>query len=351
MSDRLAVSAIKAQLIERITSLVQHLLPGARRHGGYWQGPNPRRAKDSRTSFTVWTNGAWKEFDSDEKGDVIDLIAYCRRCTTGEAIVWAKDWLGLWDLSPAERAKLNAKAKAAEAQAADAATAERAAKIRRAHDLWAGSVPISAGGPVDTYLAGRLSPCSLRDVAESERDLRQRLGLAYWGPRQDNRPYSGPAMIAPIRQVDGTVTGVHATFLTLDGRAKAPVPAPKVMLGIKQGGAVRLTRGESGLTWPQLVASGSREDLVITEGIETGLSVAVALPEVRVWAALDLGNIGALPTMPAVRRLIVCTENDVKPAAIEQRERSLDALRGRGFDVVEMAPPWGSDFNDTLRGE
>jgi hypothetical protein len=323
VTDRLPVSAIKEQLVARIRELVDQLCPGGRWHGGYWQGPNPTRVKDGKTSFTIWRNGAWKEFDDKEKGDVIDLIAYCRRSTVGEAITWAKDWLGLTGMAPARRLSAEAEARR---KARDEEEARRIAdRQRRGAEIWQRATPLARDGLVDIYLKGRR--IDLAALVNSERDLRQAVDLFYWGPWPEGErgSWRGPAMVAPIRQLSGEVSGAHATFLTRDGTAKAPLLAAKIMLGTKKHGAVRLTRGKAGLPFRDLTPD-TAEDLVIGEGIETMLSVALALPEERVWAALDLGNIGELPFDPRIRR-----------------------LTAKGFDVVPFAPPWGDDFNDTLR--
>lgn len=346
--DRLTVGAIKDQLMPRMAELVGTLCPGMRRHGGYWQGPNPTRRQDSKTSFTVWSNGAWKEYDSDEKGDVIDLIAYARRCTKAEAIAWAKDFLGLRDLDPATRARLEAQAKAKQERARQAEAEERAAKQRRAFDLWLAGRKLAPGSLAWRYLTGRA--IDLSELVNAEADLKDSAtSLRYWGPREPGFDWLGPAMLAPIRQVTGEITGVHATFLLPDGTGKAPVPNPKLMLGTKQGGFVRLSRGASGLPFEDVAKTSLVEPLVLGEGIETCLSAAIALPEARVWAALDLGNMASLPFRPEIRPLVILKENDVKPAALDQRQRVMDQLAEKGFDVREMIPTWGNDFNDTLR--
>lgn len=348
--DRLTVAAIKDLLQQRVPQLIEQLAPGMRRHGGYWQGPNPTRAKDGKTSFTVWHNGAFKEFDSGEKGDVIGLIAYCRRCTVGEAIAWAKDFLGLRDMDPAMRAKLDAQARAKNEQRRKAEEAERERRQQSAFRLWLAGRPVTPTSLAGRYLGGR--GIAVAELVNAEKDLRDSAGsLKYWGPRGEGDPaWLGPAMLAPIRQVTGEILGVHATFLTPDGAAKAPVMNPKLMLGTKRGGFVRLSRGASGLPFEDLAKCEAREPLVLGEGIETCLSVAQALPEARVWAALDLGNMASLPAHPAIGPLVILKENDTKPAALEQRQRVMDQLAEKGFDVREMVPPWGNDFNDTARG-
>ena len=348
--DRLTVAAIKDQLLPRMQELVATLCPGMKRHGNYWQGPNPTRAKDSKTSFTVWTMGAWKEYDSGETGDVIDLIAYCRRCTKGEAIAWAKDFLGLRDLDPATRRRLEDQARVKQERARAAELEERERKRKRAFELWLSGRKLAPGSPAWRYLAGR--SIFMGDLVNAERDLKDSAtSLRYWGPREPGFDWLGPAMLAPIRQAaSGEITGLHATFIETDGSGKAPVPNPKLMLGIKQGGFVRLTRGASGLPFEDLAKAGLAEPLILGEGIETCLSVALAIPEARVWAALGLGNMASLPHLPSISWLAILKENDTKPQALEQRQKVMDQLEAKGFDVREMVPPSGNDFNDTLRG-
>jgi hypothetical protein len=92
-----------------------------------------------------------------------------------------------------------------------------------------------------------------------------------------------PAMVAGVQDESGLVVAVHRTFLGLDG-CKAPVSNPKKMLGPVWTGAVRFRPAAS--------------HIMLCEGIETGLSVWMALRKRRrhtgdyaIWAALSLGNI------------------------------------------------------------
>lgn len=361
MSDRLSIAAIKMRLLERIGEVVARLVPRATRHHGYWQGPNPTRAKDGKSSFTVWRNGAWKEFDSGEKGDIIDLIAYSRRCERADAIVWAKDFLGIRDMPPEERARLDRLAAEKIEQQRKAAAADAERKRKRAFEIWLRAGGIRPDGPVTRYL--RHWRIDLSAVSGLTGDLREAPALDYFGPRpaaaEPRWRYHGPALVAPIRHLKdpgfGAIMGVQALFVQEDSDKLAPLPAPKCMIGAKKGGAVWISNGPSGLTPPQRLerwrATGEQEDLLVTEGVKTGLAGALVLAELRCWALLDLGNIGAVPFLPWVRRLVVAIENDIKPAALEQREKTLDALRDRGFEVLELVPPVGSDLADTLRGD
>jgi hypothetical protein len=50
-----------------------------------------------------------------------------------------------------------------------------------------------------------------------------------------------PAMVALVTDVADRPAAVHRTWLTPDGRAKAPVEPQRMSLGPVAGGAVRLT--------------------------------------------------------------------------------------------------------------
>ncbi|WP_119458535.1 CHC2 zinc finger domain-containing protein [Rhodospirillaceae bacterium SYSU D60014] len=175
-----------------------------------------------------------------------------------------------------------------------------------------------------------------------------------------------PTLVGAVQGADGSITGIHRTFLTSDGRGKAGVSSPKKMGGICWGGAVRFAK--------------AGERLAIGEGIETTLSVVQSVPGLPGWAALSLGNIAGAgfgpgkphPRLPGrvlpaeepdmgrpgirfpdvVREVVICADADSRdPESAE----ALLIRAGRRFmaegRIVRMArPPLGSDFNDILRG-
>lgn len=354
MPGRVPLDTIKAMLSEpaRVERLVHLLVPGATRHGGYWQGPNPTRLRDSGTSFTVYTNGGFQEFDEmDRPGTVLDLIIYCRQCTFSEALRWAEEFLGLRGMSDAERRRLDDQARQKAAYAKADEEERRRQRVAAAQNLYRVAPALKAVGPVADYLAGRAVPVGA--VPNPENGERQRLDLRLWGPSAKAAPHVGPALVLPIQQLDDTISGIQAIFVQPDGSGKLPVSVPKPILGEKKGGVVRISRGPTNRTVREWLASGEREDLMVFEGYETGRGPAIVIPECRVWSCLDLGNIGDLPPELArhVNRLFVGFENDTKPEVLRKREKVLEKLEAAGFDWRPFVPPWGNDFNDTLRGE
>src|SRR5579864_6331573 len=99
-----------------------------------------------------------------------------------------------------------------------------------------------------------------------------------------------------------------------------------MVLGGYAGGAIRLWRGASGKPLREAPAG---ETIDLTEGIEDGLSVAVAAPECRVLAAISLSNManlaapGALP--PAIAAVRLWQQNDTNKDAVGAFDRALRA--------------------------
>jgi phage/plasmid primase-like uncharacterized protein len=116
-------------------------------------------------------------------------------------------------------------------------------------------------------------------------------------------------------------------------------------LGRVAGGAIRLWHGAS---HKPLHEAPEGETVVIGEGIETALSVAIACPELRVLCALSLGNVVELP--PAVRAVILLADNDVgNVAAARGLQRAIDHYAHQGRHVRIARSTVGSDMNDLLR--
>ncbi len=141
-----------------------------------------------------------------------------------------------------------------------------------------------------------------------------------------------PALVAAVTiWPDRNVVGVHRTFLTADGKKKAPVTKPKMMLGKCAGGAVRLAPAEP--------------ELVLSEGIETGLSVqqATGLP---VWATLSTSGLRSVILPPEVETVIIAADADAAGEDAAQEAARRFIAEGRTVKIAR--PPQGLDFNDLL---
>lgn len=222
------------------------------------------------------------------------------------------------------------------ARMSEAARSEdKAEKVARARAIWRECRPF-AGSLAETYL---LSRGLARDLmgADWPPTLRFHPGLPAWNVKQTPPVFEGkwPAMVAYVQGPEGRFFGIHRTFLAEDGRGKAPVSRPKMMLGHSRGGYLRLCRAQ--------------REMLIAEGIETTCSV-VAATRRAAWAALSEGNLGA-PLPAVVRHVTICADNDTKDKANTARRlaEATAAHAARGCAVRIARPPEGMDFNDLLR--
>lgn len=154
-------------------------------------------------------------------------------------------------------------------------------KAAMALSLWRDALP-AAGTPVETYLRGR--GISGRPLAEALKQVRYHPAAYHSGPIAD--PVTAPAMIGLLMTPFGPTGGVHATYLSADGKTKTHLDPQRRKWGppgrMDDHGVVH-----PGGVW--LTPPTSEGPLVCGEGIETTLSAAceIGIP-VRAVAALDL---------------------------------------------------------------
>jgi hypothetical protein len=147
-----------------------------------------------------------------------------------------------------------------------------------------------------------------------------------------------PALVARVTSKDGDFLGIHATFLTEDGRANEALGnRRKLMLGCVGGGGVRF-------------GSPSRQEPhVVGEGIENTLSA------MRLWglasgcAALSAPGLENLLLPPDARCVIIAADNDknLRGQRAANRARSRWEREGRRVRV-RLPNAKGHDYNDLL---
>jgi putative DNA primase/helicase len=147
-----------------------------------------------------------------------------------------------------------------------------------------------------------------------------------------------PAMLAPVVDIDGEQIGVHMTYLRRDGAGKADLPKEfqRECRGVIHGGAIRL------------MPFDPKVELVISEGLETGLAAAelFALP---CWSAVYAGGLKTTELPIDVRRIIIAADNDVSGAGQRNALAAYDRWIAEGRSVRIKCPPnAGDDFNDVL---
>lgn len=209
-----------------------------------------------------------------------------------------------------------------ERRAAERAFREK--RMRQARRLWNAARPI-VDTPAEVYLKGRgitcPLPCTLRYVEGCWHQSAKR----------------SPALIAYVRNVgDCESFAVHRTYVRGDGSGKSDLLPNKAMLGPVSGGAVHL--------------SNIRGPLVVTEGIETGLSLLSGLlgKPMTVWAALSAGGMAGLILPETPSELIIAPDGD--PTGREAAYTLAHRAHGLGWQVSMLPAPDGFDWNDVLTG-
>jgi phage/plasmid primase-like uncharacterized protein len=142
-------------------------------------------------------------------------------------------------------------------------------------------------------------------------------------------------MLAAVTDCGGRVQAVHRTFLAHDGKGKAPVEPAKMTLGAVGGFAIHL--------------APAAKKMVITEGIETGLSVQ-QVSGIPTWAAISAGGMRQLilPPMPFAAEVVIAADNDA--VGIQSAHDAAARWQLEGRTVRIAVPPSGQDFNDVLQG-
>lgn len=370
-SDRLTESEISDMLAERIDSLVAEILPNARRSGSELTVGSLAGEPGKSLSIHVGRNarrGIWKDFAGTDGGDALKLV--CLVLFGGDykrAVPWAKSWLGIDQMDPArfEQARQQAQARAAARDAG--AEAEQEARRKRAHATWLAARPLERGDPVDRYLLAR--GIDLGVLEHGPGVLRYHPALPYWVFDKDADRFIKlvelPAMVAAVTELaTGRFIACHRTWLRADGRGKAGaaelghdhrgrVRDAKKVAGSFTGGHIKLWLGRdaAGQRYKGPLRSLRLGRLHISEGIEDGLTAAVADPDIAAIAAITVGNMVTLALPEQARELVMLKQNDAPDSdAAATYLQAVERYRGEGRRVLEAVPPPGvKDLNDLAR--
>ena len=353
-SFAVSIDLIKARAADQVRAIAAELLPNGREESGYWRTGSiaDEPGQSLAVTLTGPDRGMWCDHacrgTPQGGGDIIQLVEQAAfRGNRGEAIAWLKSRLGLDGLDPGRLKKMTAEAAERRRDAEREAADQREAKRRKAQGLWLRGRPI-ADTPVEIYLRTR--------GIDFDRLGRFPRALAF-----DPELYCKeagrklPAMLAAIVDLDGRHIATHRTWLAPNGRGgwtKADLEEPKKVLGSFKGGFIPLWKGACRKSLAEL---DPMVDVHVSEGIEDGLSVACAKPELRVVAAVTLGNIAdvPLPADPWRGRLVIIGQRDTNPKTLEALERAIGAQQERGHEVWLTPPPAGGfkDVNEALMKE
>jgi hypothetical protein len=343
----ISIDELKELANGQVRAIVMHLLPNGRENCGYWEcGSIEGEAGQSlKINLNGALRGMWTDFSApprtkERAGNILQLVAAVKfGHDIGSACSWVRSWLGLDNLDPNRLATEKAKARKAAAANIEEAKAKAEKNRRRALQLYISAAPYP-GTLAETYLcsraidfraAGLAAPGSIKFQAAS-----------YCAETQSKLP----AMVAPIIHADGRQLGTHRTYLQSNGNGKATLLEAKKSIGKYQGGFIPLWKGEHRCSMGQLPPG---VPIYVSEGIEDGLSVALARPSLRVIAGVSLSNLGRLELNPA-NPLYILGQRDEKMQAIESFASAVARLQERGHEVFLIYPPLGvKDYNELLQ--
>lgn len=319
---RIDAADLSQRLGQQAEAVCRHYLSNGRKQGNYWQVGNVRN-EPGRSMFVRLTGpasgkgaaGKWTDGQSGEHGDLLDVIRESLGLSDfADVAEEARRFLSLPQLELAPETKTRG--------SAPAPTGSRDAAER----LWRMSRPIR-GTLAGTYLRKR----GLTDLRDTD-NLRFHPDC-YYRPEGEGPTETWPALIARITDLDGKLTGVHRTWLTRDGSAKASLDPPRKAMGDLLGNAVRFGHAQD------VMAAG--------EGIETVLSLRQILPKMPTVSALSAGHLAAILFPATLRRLYIIRDND--PAGDGTRDSLIARAHEVGIEAITLSPMLG-DFNDDLMG-
>jgi hypothetical protein len=315
---------IARRLAFHAEAVCRRYLSQGRREGRYWLVGDARNtpgrslyvrlaaSPDGRGAAGKWTDAA-----TGEHGDLLDIIALSGghdqlRDTLDEA----RRFLSMPLPEPSVDLPRHRRDKV------PTGTSEAARR------LFAASKPI-AGTTVEAYLRKRgLADLRSYDVLR----FHQR---CYYRLSEDDAVgtrTAWPAMIAVVTDGDGTLTGVHRTWLDPATQDKAPVATPRRAMGNLLGHGVRF--GVAG----EVMAAG--------EGIETMGSLRSIMPEMPMIAGLSAAHLAGM-TFPATLRRLYVARDDDHAGRTALGTLTVRAVRA-GIDVIPLLPLFG-DFNEDLQ--
>jgi len=313
-------SELAQRLGRQAEAVCRHYLSAGYREGRYWLVGDVRNTP-GRSMFVRLKGadsgrgaaGKWTDAATGEHGDLLDVIREsCGLIDFKDVAEEARTFLSLPHPEPdPDHQRRPASAPAGSPEAA-----------RR---LFAMSRPIT-GTVVESYLRKR-GITALHGTGSLRFHPR-----CYYRPDEHSPTETWPAMIASVTDLDGRITGVHRTWLSPEGSGKAPIDTPRRAMGDLLGHAVRFG------TAHDVTAAG--------EGIETILSLRMALPGLPMAAALSAAHLSAILFPATLRRLYIARDDD--PAGDGARDSLVERAQTAGIESIVLSPTLG-DFNEDLR--
>ncbi len=320
-----SIADLTEALAREVETVCRYYLSNGHREGGYWMVGDARNTP-GRSLFVRLKGppsgkgaaGKWTDAATGEHGDLLDII----RETCG--------FVGFADIAQEARRFLSLPRPERPSDIASQSDPAPSGSPKAARRLFAMSQAIT-GTLAEAYLHNR-GLAALSDTTSLRFHPR-----CYYRPDQHSETETWPALIASVTDLDGTITGAHRTWLDPNGFSetnlgKAPIDTPRRAMGNLLGHAVRF--------------GTARDVMAAGEGIETMLSLKMALSDLPMAAALSAAHLAAIQFPRSVRRLYIACDDD--PAGVGAMARLTQRAEDAGIEAIRLSPQLG-DFNDDLR--
>ena len=320
-----SIADLTEALARNAEAVCRYYLSNGRREGHYWMVGDARNTP-GRSLFVRFKGplsgkgaaGKWTDAATGEHGDLLDII----RETCG--------FVDFADIAQEARRFLSLPLPERPSDIASRSDPAPSGSPKAARRLFAMSQAIT-GTLAEAYLRNR-GLTALSKTASLRFHPR-----CYYRPDQHSETEIWPALIASVTNLDGAITGAHRTWLDPNGFSetnlgKAPIDTPRRAMGNLLGHAVRF--------------GTARDVMAAGEGIETMLSLKIALSDLPMVAALSAAHLAAIRFPPSLRRLYIACDDD--PAGDDASARLTQRAKDAGIEAITLSPHLG-DFNDDLR--
>ena len=314
-----SASDLAHRLAREAEAVCRQYLSNGRRVGRYWIVGDVHNTRGRSMYVRLFgpesgkgAAGKWTDSATGEHGDLLDVI---------------RESLGLIDfrdVADEARRFLSLPRPEPEQQHKPCTTRAPTGSPEAARRLFAAATPIH-GTLAETYLRHRCID-GLLDAGALRYHPR-----CYHRPDNDGPTQTWPAMIASVTDLGGLITGAHRTWLDPSGLGKAPIETQRKAMGSLLGHAVRF--------------GPAREVMAAGEGIETMLSLRMALPGLSLMAALSAAHLSATLFPDTLRRLYIA--RDIDPAGDGAMATLTARAAAAGIETIPLSPRLG-DFNEDL---
>ncbi|MCZ6924021.1 MAG: AAA family ATPase [Rickettsia endosymbiont of Ixodes persulcatus] len=294
--------------------------------------------------------GIWYDFSKGEGGDLFTLVQRAKNCDFVEAKKYLQDMVGMSTKGDKALAVNLSENKKRQIKIQTEQESE-IAKIKRAEILYEKSDALKYVMPNNVakrYLSEHRGIEKILTGYQLSNDLRTNM---MW---DSNSKQYYPTLIAFTRNKDGNITGGQSIYLNKDTNNKADIEVNKRSFGKIKGSFVEISKNheeQKNIAYSKDGNNSANNVTIISEGIETSLSIKEAGIKGKILCSLGVSNIRNYEPIKGAR-IIIAADNDGKDAvSVHTVIKAQEELISKGAIVSIIRPPEKGDFNDMLKSQ